>query len=193
MAHVEPTAHRLTFLCHAATRAVRESAFADDEPLDGPGERAAKAFTQLVRADRVRCAPSLCCRQTADALGLDVRIDEELRSADYGRWRGMDLVEVEATEREALLRWLTDPTSAPHGGESVVRLISRVGAWLDGLRPKPRRTLVIADASVIRAAVVHAIVAKPETFWRIDIPPLSQTTLSGSAGRWRLRLGSTER
>ena len=34
--------------------------------------------------------------------------------------------------------WLTDPTQAPHGGESVVDLIDRVGGWLDSLTDRPR-------------------------------------------------------
>lgn len=199
---MQPGTQRITMLCHAANRAVRESAFPADEPLDVPGEQAAKELSgELPKIDRVRCAPSTACRQTAEALGLrvtgltgpdtalDVEIDDGLRGCDYGRWAGLGLAEVEATEREHLLRWLTDPASAPHGGESIQQLITRVGNWLDALPGKPRRTLVIADAAVIRAAVVHAIVAKPDSFWRIDIPPLSTTMLSGSADRWRLRLG----
>jgi hypothetical protein len=40
---------------------------------------------------------------------------------------------------------------------------------------------------VIRAAIVHAIEAGPRSFWRIDIAPLSQTLLTHSHDRWRLR------
>jgi hypothetical protein len=40
---------------------------------------------------------------------------------------------------------------------------------------------------VIKAAIVHAIKATPESFWRIDIAPLSRTVLSGTADDWRLR------
>ncbi|MBB5156135.1 hypothetical protein [Saccharopolyspora phatthalungensis] len=41
-------------------------------------------------------------------------------------------------------------------------------------------------ASVIRAAVVHALQAPPAAFWRLDVAPLSHTMMSGNAGRWTL-------
>jgi broad specificity phosphatase PhoE len=45
---------------------------------------------------------------------------------------------------------------------------------------------VITHAAVIRAAIVHAIEATPQSFWRIDVAPLSCTRLSGTNGRWNL-------
>jgi broad specificity phosphatase PhoE len=44
----------------------------------------------------------------------------------------------------------------------------------------------VTHASIIRAAVVHAIEAGPQSLWRIDIAPLSITRLSGTNGRWNL-------
>jgi hypothetical protein len=35
--------------------------------------------------------------------------------------------------------------------------------------------------------VVHAIRATPASFWRIDVPPLSRTVLSGRPSSWTLR------
>ena len=37
-----------------------------------------------------------------------------------------------------------------------------------------------------RAAVVKAVGAPAESFWRVDIAPFSVTTLRGSLGRWNL-------
>jgi broad specificity phosphatase PhoE len=45
---------------------------------------------------------------------------------------------------------------------------------------------VVTHAAVIRAAIVHAIEATPQSFWRIDVAPLSCTLLSGSESRWNL-------
>jgi len=45
----------------------------------------------------------------------------------------------------------------------------------------------VTHAAVIRAAIIHAIHATPESFWRIDVPPLSRTSLSASNAGWRLR------
>jgi broad specificity phosphatase PhoE len=62
-------------------------------------------------------------------------------------------------------------------------MVARVGAWLDGL--PPGRVVAITHAAVIKAAIVHAIRANPESFWRIDVPPLSRVELTGPV--WRLR------
>ena len=48
------------------------------------------------------------------------------------------------------------------------------------------KTVVVTHASVIRAAIVHAIEANPRSFWHIDVAPLSVTALSGNGGRWTL-------
>jgi broad specificity phosphatase PhoE len=50
----------------------------------------------------------------------------------------------------------------------------------------PGKIVAITHASVIRAATVHALEAGPESFWRIDIAPLSLTRLSANNGRWNL-------
>ena len=46
--------------------------------------------------------------------------------------------------------------------------------------------VAVTHASVIRAAIIHAIEAGPRTFWRIDVAPLSLTRLSGNKGVWTL-------
>ena len=64
--------------------------------------------------------------------------------------------------------------------------MGRVARWLetqDGTRGK---TVAVTHASVIRAAIIHAIEADPGSFWRIDIAPLSVTALSGGGRRWTL-------
>ena len=136
--------------------------------------------------DRALTAPATRCRQTASALGLDATVEVRLREVDCGRWAGRSLAEVETAEPDGVLSWLTDP--AAHGGESVVELVERVGGWLDGLEAT-ERIVVVTHAAVIRAAIVHAIRATPESFWRIDVAPLDQTVLNGQNGRWTLRLG----
>jgi broad specificity phosphatase PhoE len=40
-----------------------------------------------------------------------------------------------------------------------------------------RQSIVVTDPAIIRAAIVHAIEATPQSFWRIDIAPLSITRL----------------
>jgi broad specificity phosphatase PhoE len=61
------------------------------------------------------------------------------------------------------------------------------GGWI-----RQRRTIAVTHPSVIRAAIIHAIDATPQSFWRIDIAPLPLTTLSRNNGRWSLGSGAIQ-
>lgn len=178
---------RIVLLCHAATSATRSAAFAGDESLE-PVEcaRTGALAGSLPRFDQAFRAPSTRCGQSADALGVDAPPQDALAGCDFGTWTGRTLDDVLATTPDALSTWLSDPSATPHGGESLTVLVERVGRWLD-TRGDARAILVIADPTVIRAALVHAVDAHPRTIWRFDVTPLSQVTLTGNAGRWSVR------
>lgn len=102
----------------------------------------------------------------------------------------MTLRDVSEREPDAVAEWLTDPSSSPHGGESLLALLSRIGTWLDERvdgGERFERTVAVTHPAVVRAAIVHAIRATPESFWRIDVPPLTATTIQHHGGRWTLR------
>jgi broad specificity phosphatase PhoE len=178
---------RLTLISHGSTAAVRGACFPADEPLDDHGKRdAAMLAGHLPSADRWLAAPELRTRQTAAVLRLDASVEPTLRDCDYGAWSGRSIEDVHAREPEAVAAWLRDPAATPHGGESVLRLMQRVAAWLQGEQAYSRSSLVVTHSAVIRAAIVCAIGAPPQSFWRIDIAPLSVTRLSGDGSRWNL-------
>ncbi|AOP48625.1 histidine phosphatase family protein [Streptomyces lydicus] len=181
---------RLTLLTPAPGPALREARVDDDGSLDEPGRQQARALAgDLPTGDRQLSGPSRRCRETAAALGLDPAVDPALRELDLGTWRGRALDELAATDPDALAAWTTDPDAAPHGGESVSQLCRRIADWMDQLPDGTGRVLALADPSVARAAVVHALTAPPHAFWRIDLRPLTRVHLTGRAGRWNLRLG----
>jgi broad specificity phosphatase PhoE len=178
---------RVIMICHASTDAVRRSAFPADEPLDAQGRtRAAALAGQMPGADTCWSSPELRARQTAEALQLDAATEPMLRDCDYGAWRGRTFDEVHAQDPDGVAAWLRDPAATPHGGESIAGVIERVARWLTVQQTQHRQSLVVTHATVIRAAIVHAIATPPLSFWRIDIAPLSITRLSGTAGRWNL-------
>jgi broad specificity phosphatase PhoE len=178
---------RLILLCHATTTALRAAAFAADEPLDDRGRVAATALAGHIRnVERCWTSPELRARQTAEALGREALVAPELRDCDYGAWTGSGFDEIWGKDPEAATKWLRDPEAAPHGGESLASLMRRTAAWLDAQREVSGPTLVVTHASIIRAAIVHALEAPPKSFWRLDIAPLSQTRLSGVGERWNL-------
>jgi broad specificity phosphatase PhoE len=178
---------RVRLVCHASTSAVRTAAFPADEQLEPQGRKKLAIVQRCLRhADRCWSSPALRAIQTAEALQLDAIVEPMLRECDYGRWSGRSFDEVRAQEPEALAEWLRDPEAAPHGGESIVGLIERIAAWLETQNGMRGKTVAVTHASVIRAAIVHAIEANPRSFWRIDVAPLSVTALSGNGGRWTL-------
>jgi broad specificity phosphatase PhoE len=178
---------RLTLICHGSTDAVRAAAFPKDEPLDPHGKIAATQLAgSLPAVDRCWASPELRTRQTADALGLSADIQPTLRECDYGRWSGITLAEVVAYEPDAADSWLRDPAAAPHGGESILELMRRVADWLADESARDQRSIVITHPTIVRAAIVLVMEAPAQSFWRVDVRPMSVTRLSGQGGRWNL-------
>ncbi|MFI2200266.1 histidine phosphatase family protein [Streptomyces sp. NPDC020192] len=181
---------RVLLVSPAMSASLRQARFDDGGSIEDSGAAQARsAAGSLPSAARVLVSPSVRCRETAAALGLDGPAPQELAGLDVGRWRGRTLEEVGAVEPAEVGRWLTDPACAPHGGESVRDVCERVGRWLDGVRDADGRTLAVVEPEVVRATAVHALGLPATVFWRLDVPPLTVTELSGRAGRWNLRLG----
>ncbi|MEO3974320.1 histidine phosphatase family protein [Streptomyces sp. CAU 1734] len=187
---------RLTLVSPAMTAALREARFEADAPLDAAGLRAVRAARaaraaagSLPAAGHALSGPSLRCRETAAELGLTARVEPGLTEWRLGRWHGRTLAEVSGAEPDAVSAWLTDPSAAPHGGETLRELCARVGAWLESLPPDSGRVVAVADAAVIRAALVHALGAGTEVFWRLDVAPLRGVELTGRGARWNARVG----
>lgn len=168
---------------------MRTASFPDDEPIEPQAFRNAALLAGTLRqAGRSWVAPELRARQTAEALRLPSVVEPALRECDHGRWHGRSFPEIHQAEpAEALAAWMTDPSAAPHGGESLADLSIRATAWLDRQTSGTGHVIVVTHANVIRTMVLHAIAAPLASFWRIDVSPLSCTRLSFN-GRWRLRL-----
>ncbi|WP_330341083.1 histidine phosphatase family protein [Streptomyces sp. NBC_00557] len=184
---------RVTFVAAARSAPLLAERFQDDRPLDQAGwdevQRAAADLLPLAAAELRYCSPTPRSRATGDALGYAPLVQLALRDCDMGRWSGLTLGEAMAREPDAVDAWLADPRATPHGGESLLAFISRVGGWLD-TRPADDggRIVAVAEPAVIRAALVYALKAPPSTYWNIDVRPLSTTTVTGRGGRWNLRL-----
>ncbi|GGQ31558.1 histidine phosphatase family protein [Streptomyces mutabilis] len=183
---------RVTFVAAARSSPLLAERFDDDRPLDRAGWdevlRVTGVLLPLAAAELRYCSPTPRSRATGDAIGVSPLAQPALRECDMGRWRGLTLGEAMAREPAAVDAWLADPRTAPHGGESLLAFITRVGGWLD-TRPggDGDRIVAVAEPSVIRAALVHVLKAPPSTYWNLDVRPLSTSTVTGRAGRWNLR------
>jgi broad specificity phosphatase PhoE len=182
-----PAVKRLLLVRHAPTAATRAATFAGDEPLDGAGlAGAAQLSFRLPRGCTVVSSPAMRCTQTAEQAGFAPAVDARLAECDFGEWAGRSLQEVWDADPAGASRWLSDPDSAPHRGESLSRFRGRVAEWLDEQAPGDGRTVAFTHAGVIRASVVHALDAPLASFWNIDAAPLSITELHAQDGRWRV-------
>ncbi|MDR0242091.1 MAG: histidine phosphatase family protein [Burkholderia sp.] len=178
----------LRLIAHASTRAMRTGTFPDDDPLDAHGLAEAAALRDRwagVSGSLALCSPACCARQTADALGLHADVDDALRDIDYGNWRGRRLHDLARDLPDALGAWIGDPSASPHGGESFEAARRRVGTWLNAL-PLDRDIVAVTHAPIVRAAVTHVLRMDSKAATRIDIAPLSCTTLVASPNGWML-------
>jgi broad specificity phosphatase PhoE len=178
---------RLHLLCSASTASVSTVGFPADPPLDARGRKSLESFSgRLPSFDVVLRSPALAAAQTAEGIGLNAKPEPLLRDCDFGRWAGRTLSEVQAEEGEAVAEWLRNPHAAPHGGESFADVMKRVGGWMDGLLAGDGAVLAVTHATVVRAAIAHALGAGPESFRHIDVSPLTRAKLSAGGGRWTL-------
>ncbi len=181
-------AGRLTLVCCGATEATRRGAFPRDEPLEPAAlAQAQKLAGNLPRADRVWHGPALRAVQTVAALGLHGEAVEALRDQDFGTWAGRRLAELDPAD---LAAWVSDPATAPHGGESLNDLRHRVSALLKESLGLSGHTLAVTHPSVIRAAVCAVLDAPPQGFWSVDVEPLGLTRFTSDERRWALRIAS---
>ncbi|KAA1185452.1 histidine phosphatase family protein [Rhizobium tropici] len=178
----------LSWICHGATQANRAGCFPDDEPLEVKAAQQAQSLSLGLGAiDRVWTSPALRARQTASVLGLDAIPDVALRECDYGDWRGQSLAELHEKDAESLTLWMADTSVAPHGGESLVAVMRRVGEWMGNHIDDAGHTVVVTHASVIRAAVQHVLQAPAAAFWAVDVEPFGIVEMTSDGRRWQLR------
>ena len=179
-------ATRLTLICHARTVAQKFASFPTNEPLEMDWQSALGSRRHGFKGTpRLLCAPELRTRQTAALFGDEVEVVAALSDCDFGQWRGVSINDLQTSQADALQAWLDDPTSATHGGESVVQLEQRVAQWMKTLEATPGHIVAITHPFFIRAALMQVL--QGAAFNQIDVEPLSAIELRFT-GRWRLRL-----
>lgn len=173
---------------HAPTTATRAFRFPADEPLDAEGRGAAAVLAGGLGADRAVTSPALRCRQTARLAGFgDAVVEPGLAELDFGAWAGRDAREVGRLAAGDLEAWYADPSSAPHGGETLDELGERVRDALERLRSQPGTTAVFTHGGPIKVAALSALDAPLTSIWRLDVAPCRFTELHARpGGGWTL-------
>lgn len=178
----------MILICAGGTRSSRIGAFpAVDELLDEAGRRAAAQAALDVRfRSSVVLSPMLAAVETAAAMKLEGREEPVLADIDHGNWAGRTFEDIHAEAPDQLARWLIDPMQAVPGGEAMSSVEARVGRWLDAAAQANAPICAITHATVIRAALAHALHLPLRSTLAIDIAPLSRAVLSFNR-TWRLQ------
>jgi broad specificity phosphatase PhoE len=156
-----------------------------DAPLDDVGAEQAAALGRVpsIRAaSRVVCSPLGRARQTAEAMGLPVTVDERWIEIDYGPLDGTPLSEVPASVWSS---WRADPSWAPEGGESLTAVGERVAAACADLveEAAERDVVVVSHVSPLKAALGWALGAGDAVAFRIHLAPASLNRIAVAPGR----------
>lgn len=126
------------------------------------------------------CSPLQRSRQTADAFGLPVTVDDRWIEVDYGVYDGLAL---DAVPGEVWANFRADLAWAPEGGESLLHLSERVTAACEELRDEAAEhdVIVVSHVSPIKAAIGWSLGAAPETLWRmfVEVASVSRIGIGG--------------
>ena len=159
-----------------------------DPPLSEEGrEQAAALAAKIPDGARVIASPLLRTRQTAEAFGLPVELDERWIELDYGELDGLPLRDVPA---DLWREWRADPAFAPPGGESLAALGVRVRAACADLvdEIRERDVVVVSHVSPIKAAIAWALGAGDDLSWRLFVQVASIARIG--ADQWGTTLRS---
>lgn len=159
-----------------------------DPDLDHLGRAQAGAMAAAIpEVASVVSSPLGRCRQTAEAFGLPVGIDERLIELDYGEFDLKPLAEVPA---EVWARWRSDTDFRPPGGETLNELGARVFEALDELSQAAidHNVVVVTHVSPIKASMAWALRCSMDISWRCFVAQASITTIAVSANGPSLRL-----
>lgn len=182
-------AQRLLVIAHGRSGSAGDPVFGELAPLV-PGAALAPIHGRI---QRWASGPEPACRQTAALLGGQpgerAEIIAGLAGPDLGRWTGSTVSSVAAADPEGLRSWLSEPTAAPHGGESLVRAAARVIAALDDIPWSDGRAAVVVTPAVARLLAVSAVGGPAELSFRLDVRFGGRFELSRAGRSWRLLIG----
>ncbi len=150
-----------------------------DPELNDHGRAQAKAAAERLAAmggiDAVVSSPLqrayATAQAAADALGLDVEVDDDLRETDFGSFEGHTFTEIRERWPDEFAAWLADADVAPPGGESFAATARRVRRARDRvLQGYPGATvLVVSHVTPIKTLLRMALEAPPSALYRIHL------------------------
>lgn len=155
---------------------------------DGKKRRVSAVYASPLERTRETAAP------IAEAVGLEVQLDDGLLELDIGEWTGMALADAYKKPEWKTIQRYPSGFRFP-GGESFADMQARMVTTLDRLRSEHPGGIVVAvsHADPIRVAVAHALGTHLDLFQRIVVSPCSVTAvLYGTDGPTVLTVNATD-
>ncbi|MFN2505560.1 MAG: histidine phosphatase family protein [Acidimicrobiales bacterium] len=130
--------------------------------------QAAAMAAALPEPARVIASPLTRARETAEAFGRAIEVDDRWVELDYGDLEGRPVASV---GEEIWAAWQADTDYAPPGGESLAAVAARVSEACDELvaDASRRNVVVVTHVSPIKAAVAWVLSAPPQVGWRLFV------------------------
>ena len=154
-----------------------------DHPLDAVGRQQAHEISlALGTVDIVVSSPLQRARETAEPLGLPLRLDERWIELDYGEWDELPITEVTADQ---WTQWRSDSTFAPPGGESLAELDQRVAEACNDLLAEAAElnVAVFTHVSPIKSAMAWALGVEEQISWRLQVGQAQISRIAVREGR----------
>lgn len=127
------------------------SELGEEQARDAATRLAGTGFTAVISSDLRRARRT--AEILAEALGLPVAVDPDLREIDVGDWQGLTRAEIEAGWPGELADWSEGRSESPPGGETRAHLAERARGALvraaGGADPGDR-LLVVAHGALVR-------------------------------------------
>jgi broad specificity phosphatase PhoE/ribonuclease HI len=149
-----------------------------DAALTERGEAQAAAAALRLKDSGIEVIVSSPLRRTqqtaaavAEAVGLEVTVDDGFAETDFGEWEGSSFRELAKTSPEELRAWLDDPRVAPPGGESMVSTAARVTAARERvLSQHPAKSvLIVTHVTPIKLMLRDALDAPMNAVYRLHL------------------------
>lgn len=186
---------RLILVRHGSTEhspAMRLSGI-NQLPLSDRGLAQADALAARLRAvpsvAAVLSSPLLRAAQTAapiaEAIGLDVQIEDGLQEVDFGAWEGLTFAEAARSAPEEMAAWSRNPRVAPPGGESFEQLAARVLPARDKIIADyaGRTVIAVSHVSPIKLLLADGFGAPLESIYRVFLDTASISIVDYPEGR----------
>ena len=146
-------------------------------------------FTEVLTSPLTRCRQT--ARIVADALGLEIVVDPDLREMNFGRWEEMTFDEVQDRYPEDLRRWKQSASAPPTGSsETFAAVFDRMGGVAERFASRYAGASVLAVTHItpIKALVAHALGAPPAALFRMELSSACFSRISYTGGEASVRL-----